>query len=323
MKILVAGGAGFIGSHLCQRLLNEKYEIVCVDNLLTGSRKNIEPFLKNKNFTFINHDIIHPIKNPPAIGAIFHLASPASPNHHSPLSFHSLPMETMLANSVGTLELLKLAKKFKARFLFASTSEVYGDPEKHPQKEDYRGNTSTTGPRSVYDESKRFGETLTAYFWRKEGVDARIARIFNTYGPNMLKDDMRMILNFITQALSNKPITVFGDGTQTRSLCYVDDLVEGIIRLMFYPKTARTIVNIGSTEERTVLEYAQLVKKATGSASKIVFGEQLPQDDPKKRKPDITKAKKLLNWQPKVRLEEGLRKMVSYYEKSSHYNTNI
>jgi len=314
MKILIAGGAGFIGSHLCEKLLKDDHQIVCVDNLLTGSEKNIADLKTNSNFSFISHNIIKPLNFDQKIDAVFHLASPASPNHHSKLSYHTLPIETMLANTSGTLELLKFAKKNQAKFLFASTSEVYGDPEKHPQSEDYRGNTSTTGPRSVYDESKRFGETLTAYFWRKEGVDGRVARIFNTYGPRMLKDDMRMLVNFIHQAVTGKPITIYGNGKQTRSLCYIDDMVKGLTRLMFYPKTKAKIVNLGSTQEHTVLEYAQLVKKITSSTSKIVFTEGLPPDDPKRRQPDISKAKKILNWRPKISLEEGIKKMVIYFK---------
>ncbi|PIV09425.1 NAD-dependent dehydratase [Candidatus Roizmanbacteria bacterium CG02_land_8_20_14_3_00_36_15] len=314
MKILIAGGAGFIGSHLCEKLLKDDHQIVCVDNLLTGSEKNIADLKTNSNFSFISHNIIKPLNFDQKIDAVFHLASPASPNHHSKLSYHALPIETMLANTSGTLELLKFAKKNQAKFLFASTSEVYGDPEKHPQSEDYRGNTSTTGPRSVYDESKRFGETLTAYFWRKEGVDGRVARIFNTYGPRMLKDDMRMLVNFIHQAVTGKPITIYGNGKQTRSLCYIDDMVKGLTRLMFYPKTKAKIVNLGSTQEHTVLEYAQLVKKITSSTSKIVFTEGLPPDDPKRRQPDISKAKKILNWRPKISLEEGIKKMVIYFK---------
>jgi len=314
MKILIAGGAGFIGSHLCEKLLKDDHQIVCVDNLLTGSEKNIADLKTNSNFSFISHNIIKPLNFDQKIDAVFHLASPASPNHHSKLSYHALPIETMLANTSGTLELLKFAKKNQAKFLFASTSEVYGDPEKHPQSEDYRGNTSTTGPRSVYDESKRFGETLTAYFWRKEGVDGRVARIFNTYGPRMLKDDMRMLVNFIHQAVTGKPITIYGNGKQTRSLCYIDDMVKGLTRLMFYPKTKAKIVNLGSTQEHTVLEYAQLVKKITSSTSKIVFTEGLSPDDPKRRQPDISKAKKILNWRPKISLEEGIKKMVIYFK---------
>lgn len=310
MTILIAGGAGFIGSHLCQRLLSEKNSVICIDNFLTGSIINIKNLRKNKNFRLIKHDITLPLDIDQKVDAIFHLASPASPNHHSPLSFHALPMETMMANSLGTLNLLNLAKKNQAKFLFASTSEVYGDPKINPQSENYLGNCSTTGPRSVYDESKRFGETLTAHFWRREDIDARIARIFNTFGPRMLKSDMRMIINFISQAQENKPITIFGDGKQTRSLCYIDDLIEGLVRLMFYKNTKAEIVNLGSTEEHTVLEFAQKVKKITKSKSKIIFSEVLPKDDPKIRRPDITKAKKLLNWQPTISLEEGIKKML-------------
>ncbi len=315
MNILIAGGVGFIGSHLCQRLLKEKHRIICVDNFLTGSIANINSFKENKNFRLIKHDVTLPLDIDEKLDAVFHLASPASPNRHSPLSYHTLAMETMLVNSLGTLELLKLAKRSEAKFLFASTSEVYGDPKIHPQSEDYYGNVSTTGPRSVYDESKRFGETLTAYFWKKEKVDSRIARIFNTYGPKMLTDDMRMVVNFINQALSKKPITVYGNGKQTRSLCYIDDMIEGLIRLMFFPKTAGEIVNLGSTEEHSVIEIAQMIKKLTHSPSPIVFSEKLPENDPLKRQPDITKAKKLLNWQPKISLEKGLKKMIAEIKK--------
>lgn len=317
MKILVTGGAGFIGSHLSQQLLTQGNSVICVDNLLTGTEKNINSLKKNPDFSFIKHDVIYPLNIKDKIDAIFHLASPASPNHHSPLSYHALPIETMLVNTVGTIELLKLAKKNNSKFLFASTSEVYGDPLINPQPETYNGNCSTTGPRSVYDEAKRFGETLTAHFIRKENVDARIVRIFNTYGPKMLKNDMRMIINFIYQALENKPITIFGDGKQTRSLCYVDDLIDGLIKLMFEEKTKGEIVNLGSTEEHTVLEYAQLVKKITGSKSKIVFKEKTPEDDPKIRRPDITKAKKLLGWQTKTSLEEGIKNIVTYCQKEA------
>ncbi len=310
MNIVVAGGAGFIGSHLCEVLLKQNHTVICVDNLLTGNSKNIEQ-MKSDKFRFINHDVIKPLSLDDSIDAVFHLASPASPNHYSPVSYHSLPMETMLVNTTGTLELLKLAEKHKAPFLFASTSEVYGDPEKHPQSEDYRGNVSTTGPRSVYDEAKRFGETLTAFYHRKHGLKTRIARIFNTFGPRMQKDDMRMIVRFINQALAGQPLTVYGDGTQTRSLCYVDDTVNGLMSFMFSSNDGE-IINIGSSEEHTVLEYAKYVLKATGSKSKIVLSESLPQDDPLKRKPDITKAKALLGWEPHVSFEDGLNKMISY-----------
>lgn len=313
--VIVTGGAGFIGSHLCERLLKEGYEVLCVDSLLTGSNDNISNLLTQNSFRFINHDVTIPLPSGITADAVFHLASPASPNHHSPISYHALPMETMVANTIGTLELLKYAKENNAKFLYASTSEVYGDPLEHPQKEDYRGNVSTIGPRSIYDEAKRFGETLVAYFWRT-GVDARIARIFNTFGPRMRKDDKRMIVDFINNALEGKPLTIFGDGTQTRSLCFVDDTVEGLMRLMFYPGTDKEVVNIGSPKEFTVLEYAAMVKNLTNSNSEILHTEDLPKDDPRQRRPDIEKAKKILNWEPEVELEDGLRKVIEYFRKS-------
>lgn len=310
MKILITGGAGFIGSHLCEYFLNQDHEVICVDNFLTGTKSNIAHLLENKNFNVIEHDVTTPLPDTIQAEAVFHMASPASPNHYSPLSYHSLPMETMMVNTVGTHEMLKFAEKNNAKFLFASTSEAYGDPLEHPQNEEYRGNVSTTGPRSVYDEAKRFGETLTAYYFRNKNVDTRIVRIFNTFGPRMQKADMRMNVIFINQALENKPITVFGDGTQTRSLCYVDDTVEGLVRLMFYPDTKGEVVNIGSEEEHTVYEYATMIKKITGSTSEIVLSEKLPEDDPKKRRADITKARSLLKWEPKVSLEDGIKKTI-------------
>lgn len=308
--VLVAGGAGFIGSHLCESLLNKNYKVVCVDNFVTSSEENISHLKDNEDFTFLKHDIIQEIPFQIQADFVFHLASPASPNHHSKISYHALPLETMLANTRGTMKLLEFAEQNNARFLFASTSEVYGDPLEHPQKEDYRGNVSTTGPRSVYDESKRFGETITAYFGRSKGVDVRIARIFNTFGPRMSKQDKRMIINFISQALSNDKITIFGDGSQTRSLTYVDDTVEGLIDLMFSDNASGQVVNIGSEEEHSVEEFANIIKRLTKSTSEIVLSEDLPKDDPVKRKPDITKAKALLDWQPKISLEEGLLKTI-------------
>lgn len=313
MNIVVTGGAGFIGSHLCDRLLKDGYNVICIDNFSTGSKQNIEHLLQDRNFTLLEYDVINQLPSGLIVDYIFHLASPASPNHHSKISYHALAYETMMVNTLGTLELLKLSEKQHAKFLFTSTSEVYGDPLEHPQKEDYRGNVSTTGPRSVYDEAKRFGETLVAYYWRVKGVDARIARIFNTYGPRMAKADKRMIIAFTTQALEHKPITVFGDGQQTRSLCYVDDTVDGLYRLMFYPGTNRQIINIGSTEEHTVQEYAEMIKRLTNSPSEIIHDEDLPQDEPVKRRPDITKATQLLQWAPQVSLEDGLRKVVEYF----------
>lgn len=311
-KILVAGGAGFIGSNLSKKLLNEGHEVIAVDNLISSSESNIAGLVENSAFKFVNHDVTKPLPDDMTAEVVFHLASPASPNHHSRISYHSLPLETMMVNTLGTLELLKFAEKNNAKFLFASTSEAYGDPLEHPQKEEYRGNVSTTGPRAVYDEAKRFGETITSYFWREKDVNARIVRIFNTYGPNMHKDDLRMIARFIMQALANEPITIFGDGSQTRSLCYVDDLIEGLSRLMFYEHTRGEVVNLGNPEEHTVIEYAQIVKELTNSSSEIVHTEDLPKDDPLRRCPDITKAKNLLQWEPKVTLNDGLMKMIEY-----------
>lgn len=311
-NILITGGAGFIGTNLTKRLLNEGNNVIVVDNLLTGQERNIKLFENNPNFKFINHDVTTPLPDELNADAVFHLASPASPNHHSSISYHALPMETMMVNTVGTKLLLEFAKKRNALFLYASTSEAYGDPLVHPQTEEYRGNVSSIGPRSVYDEAKRFGETLTMHFVRQENVDARIVRVFNTYGPYMNPQDMRMIVQFTQEALSNKPITIYGDGTQTRSLCYVDDLVEGLLRLMFYENTKGEVVNLGSTEEHTVFEYATLIKTLTNSPSEIILEEKLPEDDPLKRKPDISKAKRLLGWEPKVELEAGLMQLISY-----------
>lgn len=312
--VIVTGGAGFLGSHLCKRLLADGHRVISIDNLKTGSKKNIEMLLSNENFRFIDHDVTTDLSDDLEASAIFHLASPASPNHHSKISYHALPLETMLVNTQGTMKLLEFAEKKHAKFLFASTSEIYGDPVEHPQKETYNGNVSTTGPRSVYDEAKRFGETITAYFARSRGVDARIVRLFNTYGPNMNTEDMRMVIIFITQALRGEPITVYGDGKQTRSLCYVSDTIDGLVKLMFTPGTTGEVVNIGSSEEHTVLEYAELIKKLTNSTSQIVMSEALPQDDPHRRRPDTTKAKELLGWEPKVSLEEGLKTIILYFQ---------
>lgn len=316
-KYLIAGGAGFVGSNLTKRLLADGNEVIVVDNLSTSKKTNIELFVDSPSFTFLNHDITNPLPQDITAEAVFHLASPASPNHHSKISYHALPMETMMVNTTGTLNLLEFAKKNNAKFLFASTSEIYGDPLEHPQKEEYRGNVSTTGPRSVYDEAKRFGETLTSYYWREKGLNARIARIFNTYGPNMDKEDLRMVVAFILQAINNEPITVFGDGSQTRSLCYIDDLVEGIVRLMFYDNTSSQIVNLGNPEEHTVQEFAEIVKNLAGSSSEIVHSEELPQDDPLKRCPDITKARELLSWEPNVSLQSGIISLIEYLKQTN------
>jgi nucleoside-diphosphate-sugar epimerase len=315
MKILVAGGAGFIGSHLCEKLLKKGYEVFCVDNLLTGNKKNIEGFLGNKKFHFINWDVVQ--KPPQGIASkrfdfIFHLASSASPNPESPLSYLNYPAETLFVNSLGTYNLLELANQNKAKFLFASTSEIYGDPQISPQPETYWGNVNPAGIRSCYDEAKRFGESMTMVFVRKFKVNARIVRIFNTYGPKMDKRDGRVIVNFINQALGEKPLTVYGKGTQTRSFCYIDDTIKGIMKAMFEKKTAGEVFNIGNNKECTILQLAKMINKLLGNNIKIIY-KILPIDDPTNRCPDITKAKKILGWEPKVSLKEGLLKTIEYF----------
>jgi len=317
MKTLViAGGAGFIGSHLCKKLLENKYKIICIDNVSTSSFRNIQQHLQDKNFTFIKQDVTEAldcITEP--VHAIFHLASPASPNKNSSRSYMSFPIETLLVNAVGTKNLLELAQKQNARFLFASTSEVYGDPAVSPQPETYWGNVNSIGPRSVYDEGKRYGEALTMAYYRKYDLNVRIARIFNTYGPNMLADDGRVVSNFIVAALQNKPLTVYGDGNQTRSFCYVSDLVDGLYDFMFAEQAKTEVINLGNPAEKTINEFAMLIKTLTKSSSEIIY-EDLPEDDPRQRKPDIRKAKKVLGWEPTVGLEEGLEKTIEYFKKT-------
>ncbi len=310
---LIAGGAGFIGCHLCKKLLDNNNKVICVDSLITGSKDNIEPFKKNSSFLFINQDITENLEINENINGIFHLASCASPNKKSPRSYISHPIETLLANSVGTYNLLNLARNKDARFVYASSSEVYGNPVVSPQSENYFGNVNPNGIRSVYDEGKRFGEAITMAFFRKYNLDTRIVRIFNTYGDKMQKDDGRLISNFINQALSNKPLVVYGDGKQTRSFCYIDDMIEGIMKLMLLNDLGGQFINLGNPDERTVMETANLIKKLTYSNSKVVF-EELPEDDPSRRKPDIKRAKKLLGFEPKVSLEEGLKKTIKYFK---------
>lgn len=316
---LVTGGAGFIGSHLCKKLLDKDIFVISVDNLLTGREENTEELTHNSNFVFINHDVAMPSDNLLSrfdnIDYIFHLASPASPNEKSDKSYMSFPIETMLANSIGTYNLLNLARSKNARFLFASTSEVYGDPDVSPQPETYFGNVNSAGPRAVYDEAKRFGEAMTMTYFRKFDIDVRIPRIFNTYGENMREDDGRVVSNFIVQALKNEPITIFGDGSQTRSFCYVSDLVDGLFEFMTRDNLNGEIINLGNPTEYTVRELADKIKKLTDSSSEIV-NEDLPEDDPKKRKPDISKAEKLLDFSPKVGIEEGLLKTINYFKKT-------
>lgn len=316
-RVLVAGGAGFIGSHLCINLLEDNYKVICVDNFLTSDRNNLKDLLKNPEFTLIEHDVAKPIDALKSLGEkldyVFHLASPASPNKKSPKSYINYPIETLLVNSVGTYNLLMIAREFNSKFLYASSSEVYGDPAMSPQKEEYFGNVNPNGVRSVYDEGKRFGEAMTMGFVRKYNLDARIIRIFNTYGPVMQINDGRVVSSFINQAIKNNPITVYGTGSQTRSFCYVDDMVNGIKLAMFSQKSKGQVFNLGNPDERTVLNFARLIKDMTKSTSEIVF-EELPSDDPKVRKPDITRAENILQWEPKVTTEEGLRKTIDYFK---------
>lgn len=313
MKILVTGGAGFLGSHLCEELLKKGFEVICIDNLVTGSLKNIEHLKINPHFKFINRDISQEL---PKIDVyqIYHLASPASPNIDYPKSYQNLPFETMQVNTIATWNLAEFAQAKKAKFLFASTSEVYGNPEVHPQPETYLGNVSAIGSRAVYDESKRFGETITSAFVREKGLDGRIVRIFNTYGPKMALDDGRAMVEFAKAALLNKSIPVFGKGTQTRSFMYVSDLVDGLIKAMSVENSKGEVFNIGNPEELTMIELAEKIKKLTFSFSAIEFKEKV-EDDPQRRKPDISKAKTILDWEPKVSLDEGLPLFIDYVTK--------
>jgi UDP-glucuronate decarboxylase len=305
-RVLVAGGAGFIGSHLCRRLLAEGNEVICVDNFVTGRRDNIQELIANPRFELIRHDVIEPLLI--EVDEIYHLASPASPIH-----YQANGIKTLKTNFLGTYNLLGLAKRLRARFLLASTSEVYGDPQVHPQPESYWGYCNPVGERSCYDEGKRVAEALTMQYYRQNGVDVRIARIFNTYGPLMCPDDGRVVSNFIVQALEGKSLTVYGDGAQTRSFCYISDMVEGLVLLM--ASDIKGPINLGNPSERSVLEIAKLVIELTGSNSKIEFRE-LPADDPRRRQPDITLARTRLGWFPKVSLEEGLKSTIAYFRNS-------
>lgn len=305
MNILVTGGAGFIGSHLCEALLSKKHNVICVDNLGSGDVKNIQHLLQNKNFQFIKHNIIEPLHIDGKIDQIYHFASRASP-----IDYQQYPVETALSNAIGTHNLIKLALEKNAVILFSSTSETYGDPLQHPQKETYWGNVNPIGIRSCYDESKRFGEALLMAYYREYKAKIKIIRIFNTYGPRMRKDDGRVIPNFISQALANKPITLYGNGKQTRSFCYVDDLVAGIIKIMDSKEIGP--VNLGNPKEFTMVELAEIIKKLTNSKSEIVF-KQLPEDDPTRRCPDISLAKKTLSWEPMIELKDGLKKTIEWF----------
>ncbi|MDX2096919.1 MAG: UDP-glucuronic acid decarboxylase family protein [Leptolyngbyaceae cyanobacterium bins.59] len=297
MRILITGGAGFLGSHLTDRLMAKGHEIICLDNFFTGHKRNVQKWVGHPNFELIRHDITDPIQL--EVDQVYHLACPASPPH-----YQYDPIKTIKTNVLGTLNMLELARQVKARFFLASTSEIYGDPEIHPQTEDYRGNVNTIGIRSCYDEGKRIAETLSFDYHRQHGVDIRVVRIFNTYGPRMLENDGRVVSNFIAQALRNRPLTVYGEGKQTRSFCYVSDLVEGFIRMMNSDYIGP--VNLGNPGEYTILELAQAVKQMVNPDVEIKF-EPLPQDDPRRRQPDITRAKTWLNWEPTIPLQEGLK----------------
>ncbi|MBI4446222.1 MAG: SDR family oxidoreductase [Acidobacteria bacterium] len=305
MRILVTGGAGFIGSHLCEALLAQEHEVLCLDNLFSGLKRNIVPFLGNPEFEFIRHDITQPILL--EVDQIYNLACPASPVH-----YQYNPVKTVKTNVMGTIHMLGMAKRVKARILQASTSEVYGDPQVHPQSEQYWGNVNPVGPRSCYDEGKRVAETLMMDYHRQNQVDVRIARIFNTYGPRMSERDGRVVSNFIVQALRREPLTVYGNGRQTRSFCYISDMISGLQKLM-NTEGLHTPINLGNSAEFTILELAELVRELTGKHSEIVF-KPLPKDDPVRRRPDISEARRRLNWEPKILLREGLARTIDYFE---------
>jgi len=304
-RSLVTGGAGFIGSHLCEFLLDRGHEVICIDNLLTGTTDNIA-HIKSDKFTFLKYNVTNYLFVNGPLDYVFHLASPASP-----IDYLELPIQTLKVGALGTLNAIGLAKAKNATFLLASTSEVYGDPEHHPQKESYWGNVNPIGPRGVYDEAKRFGEALTMAYCRYHGVRTRIARIFNTFGPRMRLKDGRVVPNFICQALAKTPLTVYGDGSQTRSFCYVSDLVDGLYRLMMSDEVEPT--NIGNPSEMSILEFAKKINGLTNNSAGLVY-EGLPIDDPKYRRPDISKAKRVLNWEPKVPLEEGLKRTLDWFK---------
>lgn len=303
---LITGGAGFIGSHLCEFLLGKGFKVICMDNLITGNKKNVEHLTNNKNFIFVKHNVNEHITVNEPVDYILHFASPASP-----VDYQKIPIQTLKTGSLGTHNTLGLALAKKAKYMLASTSEVYGDPQVNPQPESYWGNVNPVGPRGCYDEAKRFAEALVMAYHRIHKVDTRIVRIFNTYGPKMRKDDGRVVPNFINQALKNEPITIYGNGKQTRSFCYVSDLIEGIYGLMM--SNMHEPVNLGNPEEHTILDFAQIIKKLTRSNSEVVFKE-LPVDDPHIRCPDISKAKKELGWKPKVSLKDGLAKTIEWFE---------
>jgi dTDP-glucose 4,6-dehydratase len=307
VRTVITGGAGFIGSHLCERFLERGDEVVCVDNLITGTLANVEHLRSNDRFTFLHHDISHPLELDGPVDNVLHFASPASP-----VDYLKYPIQTLKVGSLGTHNTLGLAKAKNARFLLASTSEVYGDPEQHPQKEDYWGHVNPIGPRGCYDESKRFAEAIVMAYHRTHGLNTHIVRIFNCFGSRMRLDDGRVLPNFVGQALRGEPLTIYGDGSQTRSFCYVDDLVEGIIRLLFTDYHGP--VNLGNPSEITILDFAKEILKLSGSKSTIDY-RPLPQDDPKLRRPDISLARRLLGWEPRIDRHEGLKRTLDYFQR--------
>jgi dTDP-glucose 4,6-dehydratase len=313
MRILITGAAGFLGSHLTDRLLANGHEVIGLDNFITGSPENIAHLAGNERFTFYKHDVSNYIFVPGKIDAVLHFASPASPNPKSPLAYFNLPIQTMKAGALGTHNSLGVAKAHKARFLLASTSEIYGDPLVHPQPESYAGNVDPIGTRAVYDEAKRFAEALTMAYHRQHGVDTRIVRIFNTYGPRMDLEDGRALPNLLKQALLGQPLTVYGDGQQTRSFCYVDDLIDGVVRLLMSDE--HLPVNIGNPIEMSLFQFAQTINKVVGNKAGITFIPNARSDrDPQRRQPDISRARAILGWEPKVSLEEGLRRTIPYFK---------
>jgi dTDP-glucose 4,6-dehydratase len=313
MRILITGAAGFLGSHLCDRLLSENHQVVGLDNFVTGSRENIAHLMGHERFSFYRHDVSNYIYVGGKVDAVMHFASPASPNPKSASGYFNLPIQTMKAGALGTHNALGVAKANKARFLLASTSEIYGDPEVHPQREDYAGNVDPIGSRAVYDEAKRFAESLTMAYHRYHSVDTRIVRIFNTYGPRMDLEDGRALPNMLKQALLKQPLTVYGDGKQTRSFCYVDDLVDGIVRLLYSEE--HMPVNIGNPVEMSVLEFAEAINRVTGNQAGVTFlANERSARDPQRRQPDITRARTILQWEPQVNLEEGLKRTIPYFK---------
>ena len=313
MRILISGAAGFLGSHLCDKLLNEGHQVVGMDNFITGNPENLAHLASDQNFSFIRHDVSDFIFVPGKLDAVLHFASPASPNPNSPLGYVNLPIQTMKAGALGTHNMLGVARAFGARFLLASTSEIYGDPLEHPQTETYWGHVDPIGTRSVYDEAKRFAEALTMAYHHFHGIDTRIVRIFNTYGPRMHIEDGRVVPNFLQQALLGQSLTVYGDGSQTRSFCYVDDLIDGIVRLLYSDE--HMPVNIGNPDEISILEFAQTINRLVNNNAEVIFKTSLrTEGDPQRRRPDISRAEAILGWEPNINLEDGISRTIPYFK---------